>query len=88
MTWEIVVGLTTLSGALIAVMNVVVRVNRTLTSLESAVKRLDEAVREQSAKNRTFYEQLGSHELRLSMLEKVRLHRDTARIARSPRSRA
>lgn len=70
MTWEIVAGLITLTGALIAVMNVVVRVNRTLTALEGAVGRLDETVRDQSAKNRSFFDRLGNHETRISLLER------------------
>ncbi|MCQ2354723.1 MAG: hypothetical protein MJ102_06435 [Clostridia bacterium] len=70
MTWEIVVGLISLVGSLIAVMNVVVRVNRTLTVLESAVGRLDETVRDQSAKNRAFFDRLGDHETRITLLER------------------
>lgn len=62
-------GLMTLCGSLIAVFNVVVRLNRTLTSLEAAVVRLDESVHEQSEKNRTFFEKIGNHETRLSLLE-------------------
>lgn len=69
MTWEIMAGLITLVSALIAVMNVVVRVNRTLTALEAAVGQLDLTVREQSAKNRSFYDRLGDHETRISLLE-------------------
>lgn len=69
MTWEIMTGLMTLCGSLIAVFNVVVRLNRTLTSLEAAVVRLDESVHEQSEKNRTFFEKIGNHETRLSLLE-------------------
>ncbi|MGM9642427.1 MAG: hypothetical protein ACI3XI_04375 [Eubacteriales bacterium] len=69
MTWEIMTGLMTLCGSLIAVFNVVVRLNRTLTSLEAAVVRLDESVHEQSEKNRIFFEKIGNHETRLSLLE-------------------
>ncbi len=69
MTWEIMTGLMTLCGSLIAVLNIVIRLNRTLTSLEETVRRLDESVHEQSAKNRIFYEKIGDHEIRLSLLE-------------------
>lgn len=69
MTWEIVVGLLSLIGSLIAVMNVVVRVNRSLTTLEAAVKRLDDTVRGQTGKNRDFYDRIGDHETRIALLE-------------------
>ena len=42
MTWEIMSGLIVLSGAFISVMNVVIRVNRTLVSLEKTVQSLKE----------------------------------------------
>lgn len=69
LTWDILSGLMTLGGALIAVINLAVRLNRTLTTLESAVRRLDESVHSQSEKNRVFYEKIGDHETRLSLLE-------------------
>ena len=70
MTWEIVVGLISLIGCFIAVMNVVVRVNRSLTTLEAAVSRLDELVREQTAKTQKFTDRIGDHETRIVLLEK------------------
>lgn len=69
MTWEIVVGLLSLVGSLIAVMNVVVRVNKSLTTLEAAVQRLDEIVREQAGKNEQFSARIGEHETRIVLLE-------------------
>ncbi len=69
MTWEILTGIMTLCGSLIAVIKIAVRLNRTLTSLEETVRRLDESVHEQSDKNRIFYEKIGEHEVRLSLLE-------------------
>ncbi len=69
MTWEIMTGLMTLCGSLIAVLNIAIRLNRTLTSLEETVRRLDGSVHEQSEKNRNFYEKIGEHEVRLSLLE-------------------
>lgn len=69
MTWEITVGLFTLISAFIAVMNIVVKVNRTLTALESAVKQLTEHMEKQSQKNNNFYRQLSDHETRISILE-------------------
>ena len=70
MTWEIAVGLFTLVSALISVMNVVVKVNKTLTSLESAVNRLNVSMEKQSNKNREIFDELDDHNLRLVLLEK------------------
>jgi len=47
----------------------VAKLNRTLTSLEDAVHNLNESVSAQSEKNRVFYEKIGDHETRLSLLE-------------------
>ena len=69
MTWEIAVGLFTLISALIAIMNVVVKVNRTLTSLDITVRGLDENVRRQSEINKKIFGQMARQERRLSMLE-------------------
>ena len=69
MTWEILTGLMTLCGSLIAVFKIVTRLNRTLTSLEDAVQNLNESVHTQSEKNRVFYEKIGDHETRLCLLE-------------------
>ena len=69
MTWEIAVGLFTLISALIAIMNVVVKVNRTLTSLDLTVKGLDENVRRQSQINQKIFSQMAKQERRISMLE-------------------
>jgi len=71
MTWEIAVGLFTLVSALIAIMNVVVKVNRTLTSLDITVRGLDENVRRQSEINKKIFGQLARQERRLSLLEFV-----------------
>ena len=69
MTWEILTGLMTLCGSLIAIFKIVAKLNRTLTSLEDAVHNLNESVSAQSEKNRVFYEKIGDHETRLSLLE-------------------
>jgi len=59
----------TLCGSLIAIIKIVTKLNRTLTSLEDAVQNLNESVHSQSEKNRIFYEKIGNHETRLSLLE-------------------
>ncbi len=69
MTWEIAVGLFTLVSALIAIMNVVVKVNRTLTTLDMSVKNLNENVRRQSEINQRMFSRLAKHDKRLAMLE-------------------
>lgn len=69
MTWEIAVGLFGIISAFIAVMNVVVRVNSTLSKLETAVIQLKECMERQSDKNAHFYTELSDHEKRIMMLE-------------------
>ena len=69
MTWEIAVGLFTIVSAFIAVMNIVVRINKTLTMLDMSVNRLNESMKHQSEKNRLIFDELGDHEKRLSRLE-------------------
>lgn len=69
MTWEILMGLMTLCGSLIAIIKLVAKLNRTIVSLEDAVQSLNESVHAQSEKNRIFYEKIGDHETRLSLLE-------------------
>ena len=47
MTWEIAVGLFGIISAFIAVMNIVVKVNSTLSKLEATVKQLREYMERQ-----------------------------------------
>ena len=69
MTWEIVLGIFALIAALIPILNVVVKVNKTLCSLEMAVKELQGFIEDQSAKNGIFYTRLTEHEVRLTKIE-------------------
>ena len=69
MTWEIIVGLLTLVTALIAIMNVVVKVNHALTALELSVKQLDESIQGQADINKKIVFNLSQHEKRLTALE-------------------
>ncbi len=69
MTWEIAVGMFGIISAFIAVMNVVVKINTTLSKLESAVVQLKETMERQSDKNAHFYTELSQHEKRISALE-------------------
>ena len=70
MTWEIAVGMFGIVSAFIAVMNVVVKVNSTLSKLESAVLQLKETMEHQSDKNAHFYTELSEHEKRIMVLER------------------
>ena len=70
MTWEIVAGLILLSGGFISVMNVVVRVNRTLTALEETVRNLKDYIEKQDKRNGHFYEGLNILDKRVTVLEK------------------
>ena len=72
MTWEIFVGLTTLLTAFLSIMSVVVKVNRSLVSLESAVKQMTSTLEKQQRKNSSFSNQLLDHEKRLIRLEATR----------------
>ncbi len=69
MTWEIAVGIFALIAAFIPILNVVVKVNKTLCSLEIVVKQIQECIEEQSAKNGIFYTRLSEHEIRLTKIE-------------------
>ncbi|MGM9683084.1 MAG: hypothetical protein ACI3XQ_05755 [Eubacteriales bacterium] len=69
MTWEIVLGIFALVSAFIAVLNIVVRVNRTLCSLEIVVKQIKECIEKQSEKNSVFFSRLSEHDIRLNRLE-------------------
>lgn len=76
MTWEIAVGMFGIISAFIAVMNVVVKVNSTLSRLESAVLQLKETMEQQSNKNAHFYTELSGHEKRITVLENHLVKRD------------
>lgn len=69
MTWEILLGLFTITSAFIAVFNIVVRVNKTLCSLEVIVKQIKECIEKQSQKNGVFFNRLSEHEIRLTRIE-------------------
>lgn len=69
MTWEIAVGLFTMITAFIAVMKIVVRINKTLVSLDISVTRLNEYMEKQSQKNEKIFNSLEDHEQRITRLE-------------------
>lgn len=69
MTWEIFAGLATAITAFFPVLSVVLKLNRSLVSLEAAVKQLHEYMEKQSGRNHGFSERLMDHERRLVRLE-------------------
>lgn len=69
MEWEIILGLCTILSAFIAVFNIVIRVNKTLCSLEVVVRQIKECLEKQSEKNGVFFGRLAEHEIRLTKLE-------------------
>ncbi len=70
MTWEILVGLAGILTPFLSVMSVVVKVNRSLVSLENAVKQMTLTLEKQHKKNGNFALQLSDHEKRIFFLEK------------------
>ena len=69
MSWEIILGLCTLSAALLPVLGVVLKLNRSLVALEEAVKQLRAYMEKQSERNHGFSDRLLDHERRLVRLE-------------------
>ncbi len=69
MTWEITLGIFAIVSAFIPVLNIVVRVNKTLCSLEVVVKQIKECIERQSEKNGLFFTRLSEHDIRLTRLE-------------------
>lgn len=76
MTWEIVTGFIVLLGAVISIMNVVVKVNRTLVSLEETVRQLKDYMEKQGDKNEHFYNALASLDKRVTILEEKALEKE------------
>ena len=69
MTWDIVLGLCTLSAALLPILATVLKLNRSLVALEEAVKQLRSYMEKQSERNHGFSDRLLDHERRLVRLE-------------------
>ena len=72
MTWDIVAGLCTMMAALLPVLSVVLKLNRSLVALEEAVKQLRSYIEKQSERNHGFSDRLLDHERRLVRLESGR----------------
>ena len=76
MTWEIVVGLLLLIGALIPIGGILAKLVRTLTRLDVTLASLNKSVSEDRTKNdqehKEFRNELMNHEIRISGFEKER----------------
>lgn len=55
--------------AIIALFNIILKVNRTIQALEIAVNQLKECIEKQSQKNSDFYSALSDHDIRINTLE-------------------
>ena len=69
MTWEILSGFAVLLGAVISIMNIVVKVNKSLISLEETVRSLKVYMEKQDIKNGHFYDELNILDKRVTLLE-------------------
>ncbi|MBQ8141153.1 MAG: hypothetical protein IJ038_05625 [Clostridia bacterium] len=73
MSWEVISEVIALPAAYVtafaAIINIIIKVNRTLCSLEIAVKQLKECIEKQSDKNSDFYSSISDHEVRISNIE-------------------
>lgn len=70
--WDVLMGLCALSAALLPLLSVVLKLNRSLVALEEAVKQLRAYMEKQSARNHGFSDRLLDHEKRLVRLESER----------------
>ena len=75
MTWEITLGFFAILSAFIAVFDIVVKVNKTLCSLEAVVKQIKECIERQSEKNGLFFSRLSEHDIRLTRIEDTLEHK-------------
>ena len=55
--------------AIIALFNIILRVNKTIQALEIAVNQLKECIEKQSQKNSDFYAAISEHDIRINTLE-------------------
>ena len=73
MSFEIISDVIAIPAALIgviaAILKIIIKVNKTLCSLELAVNGLKDYIEKQSEKNGVFYDAIADHEIRISNLE-------------------
>ena len=69
MTWEILCGLITILSSMIAVGTVLVKLIRTLATLESAVRELKDFITQQTRKNDYFFKEIARIDREIAALE-------------------
>ena len=69
MTWEILCGLITILSSMIAVGTVLVKLIRTLATLESAVRELKDFITRQTGKNDYFFKEIARIDREIADLE-------------------
>ena len=69
MTWEILCGLITILSSMIAVGTVLVKLIRTLATLESAVRELKDFITRQTGKNDYFFKEIAQIDREIAALE-------------------
>ena len=69
MTWEILCGLITILSSMIAVGPVLVKLIRTLATLESAVRELKDFITRQTGKNDYFFKEIARIDREIAALE-------------------
>ena len=69
MTWEILCGLITILSSMIAVGTVLVKLIRTLATLESAVRELKDFITRQTGKNDYFFKEIARIDREIAALE-------------------
>ena len=69
MTWEILCGLITILSSMIAVGTVLVKLIRTLATLESAVRELKDFITRQTGKNDYFFKEIARIDREIAALD-------------------
>ena len=67
--YDFVAAPAALFTAIIALFNIILKVNRTIQALEIAVHQLKACIEKQSQKNSDFYSALSEHDIRINTLE-------------------
>ena len=79
MSWEIVVGIIALIGVFSTIATWASKLSRSLSSLETTLKGLDETLQELKDNNheshKEFYKRLNEHDCRIAKLEEKTPHR-------------
>ena len=69
MSWEIVLGLITLASFLFAFGGIIFKASKVMTSLEVAVKALNESMKDSKSDRKGLHAKVDDHETRINILE-------------------